>query len=514
MTETPQHNGKKKRQMLQESQTPQYKTPRSNSSNTTNNRRKTRSQKRTNKKRKCPPSTSSSLEPSAKKQKRQAKKVREKKELGAGFPYISIQLRKDGNCFLGARNLWVGNKRKNYEKNMNGFPIMAQILRVLYCVKYLPTELNWQNIKEISNGNSESKAKLDFKCIAPGVTQFIHKYNHVVKLIPAHFRCTTYQGHAKKTKKDDDKKTDGDKKTDEEKDDEEFLDKYETLLKHYMSKYKFPTLFKGPAHWYGEDFCIKTEFATFSDDNDEEGKEKENLIKLEPKIVDAGANATPGTDSQDSTDSDDDFILFMQTKRDARARGNSQDSDTSTEYGQSYPGSDHDENLKDQILVLQNEVKKMTKRIAQKTSALHNMSGLVRRKELENQRLKKDKEVLVKQNEKQEKQLTVKRIEAGVYDVPKMVKYFVEHWEREQVSTFISKIDKQRKFVGCGAVLIEGNKYKKLLFEKLEKDQRQQINDAHNKIIVAAQIFGGRFNSRQIQEIRNITVNEIQCKTG
>ena len=507
----------KKKKRLEESSSPQYKTPTTNNSNnnsnnkSSNSRRKTRSQKR-NKKRKCPLSASS-MEPSAKKQKKQAKSVKQRKEISSAFKYISIQIRKGGNCFLSARNLWAGNKKKNYEKNMNGYPIMAQILRVLYCVKYLPTELNWSKIKEISSKNSESKKKLDFKCIQEAVNVFIHQYNTVVKLIPSHFRFTTCPGsddvrYNKDLLKEDEEKK---KRIEEEK---KFLEKYDDLLKNYMSKYKFPQDFLCPPHWY-DGILMKDNMQTYLNEIDADGKEKENLAKLDPTIKikqQESAEATAGADSQDS-DSDDDYILCRRKKKDTPTPDNSQESDTSDEYGQINPGHDA-MNLLDKISVLENDIETMRKRVSRKNSLLHTMKDKFRRIEMEVSALQQDNKALSKQNEKQKKELEVKKIEAGVHDVPKMVKFMVEHWDRDQVKELLLKLDSHRQFVGCGAILVEDDKYKKKSREKLEKEMRLEMNNIKNRVIVAAQIFYDRYNSRQIQGVRNITVNELQCQRG
>ena len=111
---------------------------------------------------------------------RRKKNLNEKSELPSGFMYIRIQQREKGRkYFLSARNLrYMGNK--NGEKHMGDHDMVEQQLYILYCVKYLPSNLSVSRIKDA--------IKLSITPIENDLTKFVEEYNDKIKLFPDKFK--------------------------------------------------------------------------------------------------------------------------------------------------------------------------------------------------------------------------------------------------------------------------------------------------------------------------------------
>ena len=112
-----------------------------------------------------------------------AKKKRnliQKSELPSGFMYIRIQQRDKGQkYFLSARNLrFMANK--NGEKHMADHDMVEQQLYILYCVRYLPSNLSVSGIKEAINSSITT--------IEDNLTKFVEEYNDKIKLFPDKFK--------------------------------------------------------------------------------------------------------------------------------------------------------------------------------------------------------------------------------------------------------------------------------------------------------------------------------------
>ena len=103
-----------------------------------------------------------------------------KSELPSGFTYVRIQQREKGNkYFLSARNLrHLGNR--NSEKHMADHNMIEQQLYVLYCIRYLPSNLSVLAIKKA--------IKTSITTIETTLTKFVEEYNDKIKLFPDKFK--------------------------------------------------------------------------------------------------------------------------------------------------------------------------------------------------------------------------------------------------------------------------------------------------------------------------------------
>lgn len=136
---------------------------------------KTRSKKRT-----CRSTSKSKTKTKSKVvTKKKSNSVLDKSEFGSGFLYLRIQQRQNGTkFFLSSRNLRL--KSKNSEKHMADHSMHEQQLRILYCLRYLPSQLSLSRISE--------KLNKPVTPIEANLVKFLDEYNHNIKEFPNKFK--------------------------------------------------------------------------------------------------------------------------------------------------------------------------------------------------------------------------------------------------------------------------------------------------------------------------------------